>query len=149
VKDETTSDQQYGLAPFGMSQEILRHQSWDAEATPEEIALTCHLMEQIKKLQNIRGKELSGVHIVSHFLWIPVHPIQARSGPLWLYSSTGDATRIPEDLPVKDLEKLVRRFTSLSKKVEVPASCRVKIFSGPCTLPSVSFLLDFLLIFPA
>ena len=149
VKDETTGDQQYGLAPFDMSQEILRRQSWDAEATPEEIATTEHLMEHIKKLQNTRGKELSGVQILAHFLRIRVQPIQARSGPLWLYSGAGDAARISEDLPVKDLEKLVRRFTSLSKKLEVPASCRVKPFSGAHALPAVSSLLEILLIFSA
>jgi hypothetical protein len=44
---------------------------------------------------------------------------------------------------VKDLEKLVHRFTSLSKKIEVLASCRVEPFSGAHALPVVSFLLDF------
>jgi hypothetical protein len=50
--DEITDNQQYDLAPFDMSQEILRRHSWDAEATSEEISATEHLMEQIKKLQN-------------------------------------------------------------------------------------------------
>ena len=149
VKDESTDNQQYGLAPFDMSQEILRRQSWDAEATPEEIAATERLIERIKALQTTRGKELSGVQIIAHFLRIRVQPIQARPSPLWLYSGAGDAARISEDLPVKDLEKLVRRFTSLSKKTEVPASCRVEPFSGTHALPAVSFLLEFLLIVPA
>ncbi|KAM0865015.1 hypothetical protein ACQ4PT_043576 [Festuca glaucescens] len=35
-----------------------------------------------------------------------------------------------------DLEKLVRRFTSLSKKSEVPSSCRVEPFSGVHALPA-------------
>jgi hypothetical protein len=115
----------------------------------EEVAATEHLMERIKTLQTNRGKDISSEQIIAHFLRIRIQPVQACSGPLWLYFGAGDAARISEDLHVEDLEKLVRRFTSLSKKVEVPASCRVKIFSGPCTLPSVSFLLDFLLIFPA
>jgi hypothetical protein len=51
VMDETTSDQKFGLAPFDMSQDILRRHSWDAEATPEETTATQHLIEQIKKLQ--------------------------------------------------------------------------------------------------
>jgi hypothetical protein len=143
VKDETTGNYQYGLAPFDMSQEILRRQSWDNEATPEEVAAIEHLLEQIKKSQTTRGKELSGVQIMAHFPGIHVQPIQARSGPLWLYSGAGDAAKISEDLPVKDLEILVRRFTSLSKKVEVPAFFRVKPFSGTHALPVVSFLLEF------
>jgi hypothetical protein len=149
VKDETTGNYQYGLAPFDMSQEILRRQSWDNEATPEEVDAIEHLLEQIKKSQTTRGKELSGVQIMAHFPGIHVQPIQARSGPLWLYSGAGDAAKISEDLPVKDLEILVPRFTSLSKKVEVPAFFRVKPFSGTHALPVVSFLLEFLLIFPA
>jgi hypothetical protein len=75
VKDETTGNQQYGLAPFDMSQVILRHQSWDAEATSEEVAATDHLIERIKTLQTTRGKELSGLQIIAHFLWICVKPM--------------------------------------------------------------------------
>lgn len=130
-----------------MSQEILRRQSWDAEATLEEIAATEHLMEQIKKLHNSRGKELSGVQILVHFIQIRVQRIQGWSGPLWLYSGVGEAARISEDLPVEDLEKLVRHFTSVSKKDQVPASCRMKPFSGAHTLPAVSSLLKILHIF--
>jgi hypothetical protein len=143
VKDKTTGNQQHGLAPFDMSHEIPRRQSWDVEATSKEIAAT--EMEQIKKLQNTRGKELSGVHILAHFMRIHVQPIQARPGPLWLYSSAGHTARISKDIPVKDLEKLVRCFTSLSKKDEVPASCRVKQFNGAHALLAVSkFYLFFL-----
>ncbi|KAM0839110.1 hypothetical protein ACQ4PT_060531 [Festuca glaucescens] len=119
-----------------MSQEILRLKSWDAEATPEELATTESLIARIKAPQNTQGKELSGVQIIAHFLQIRVQPIQARASPLWIYSGVGDAARISNDLSVKDLEKLVRCFTSLSKKSEVPASCRVKPFSGAHALPA-------------
>jgi hypothetical protein len=59
-----------------------------------------------------------------------------------MYSDTEDADRISDDLSVKDLEKLVRRFTSLSKNHEVPSSCRVEPFSGAHTLPEVSIFLQ-------
>ncbi|KAM0839812.1 hypothetical protein ACQ4PT_060052 [Festuca glaucescens] len=136
VKDEPTGSQQYGLAPFDMSQEILRRKSWDAEATPEESVATESLIARIKALQNTQGQELSGVQIIAHFLQIHVQPIQARASPLWLYSGAGDAARISEDLSVKELEKLVRRFTSLNKKTEVPSACRVEPFSGAHALPT-------------
>ena len=68
-----------------------------------------------------------------------MQPLQARKNPLWLYSGAEDADRVSEDLPLKDLEKLVRRFTSLSKKSEVPSSCRVEPFSGVHALPAVSY----------
>ncbi|KAK1691911.1 hypothetical protein QYE76_008608 [Lolium multiflorum] len=112
VKDESTGTQQYGLAPFDMSQEILRRKSWDAEANPEEMAATECLITRIKALQNTQGQELSGVQMIAHFLRIRVQPIQARSSPLWLYSGAGDAARISEDLSVKDLEKLNHQILS-------------------------------------
>ncbi|KAM0861187.1 hypothetical protein ACQ4PT_046049 [Festuca glaucescens] len=136
VKDKSTSTQEYGLAPFDVSQEILRCKSWDAEATPEEMAATESLVARIQALQNTQGQELSSMQIIAHFLRIRVQPLQARTSPLWLYSGDGDAARISEDLSLKDLEKLVRRFTSLSKKSPVPSSCRVEPFSGTHALPT-------------
>jgi hypothetical protein len=50
VKDESTDNQQYGIAPFDMSQEILRRKSWDVEATPEELAVAECLITRIKAL---------------------------------------------------------------------------------------------------
>jgi hypothetical protein len=138
VKDETSDAQEYGLAPFDSSEDIHRRKSWDAEATSKEKAATEYVIARIQELQNTEGDELSGVQIITHFLRIRVHPLQARKNPLWLYSGAEDADRVSEDLPLKDLEKLVRRFTSLSKKSEVPSSCRVEPFSGVLALPIVS-----------
>jgi hypothetical protein len=76
-----------------------------------------------------------------------VQPLQARTNPLWLYSDTGYAARISKDLSVKELEKLVRRFTSLTKNADVPASCRVEPFSGAHALPAVSVSLEFFCLF--
>jgi hypothetical protein len=95
-------------------------------------------MKCIHQLQNTRGKELSGIQITAYFLRIRVQPLHARKNPLWMYASEEDVDRISKDLSVKDLEKLTRRFSSLSKKDEVPNSCRVEPFSGSNTLPEVS-----------
>jgi hypothetical protein len=67
-----------------------------------------------------------------------MQPLEARKNPLWMYSGTEDADRVSDDLPSKDFEKLVRRFTSLSKNNEVPSSCHVETFSGDHALPDVS-----------
>jgi hypothetical protein len=75
VKDESIGNQQYSLAPFEMSQKILRRKSWDAEATPEEMAAIERLIDRIKALQTTQGKELSGVQIIAHFLRIRMQPI--------------------------------------------------------------------------
>jgi hypothetical protein len=58
-----------------------------------------------------------------------------------MYSGAEDAARVSVDLPLKDLEKLVRRFTSLSMNHEVPSSCRMESFSGDHALPKVSTFL--------
>jgi hypothetical protein len=57
-----------------------------------------------------------------------------------MYAGEKDVDRISKDLPVKELEKLVRRFSSLSKKDTVPTSCRVEPYSGTNALPKVSTL---------
>jgi hypothetical protein len=98
------------------------------------------LMKRIHELQNTRGKELSGVQITAHFLRIRVQPLQARKNPLWMYAGEKDVDRISKDLSVKDLEKLVRRFSSLSKKDTIPTSCRVEPYRGTNALPKVSNL---------
>ena len=147
VKDESSTAQEYGLAPFDASEDIQRRKSWDAEATAEEKAATDALIARIQELQNTEGAELSGVQIIAHFLRIRVQPLQARKNPLWLYSGAEDADRVSDDLPLKDLEKLVRRFTSLSKNNEVPSSCRVEPFSGDHAPPDVSAFLRVVLLF--
>ncbi|KAK1699495.1 hypothetical protein QYE76_016192 [Lolium multiflorum] len=52
-----------------------------------------------------------------------------------MYAGEEDVDRVSKDLSVKDLEKLIRRFSSLSKKNEVPTSCRVEPYSGSHNLP--------------
>ncbi|KAK1692106.1 hypothetical protein QYE76_008803 [Lolium multiflorum] len=135
IKDEPTGAQLCSLSPVDLSQEILRRKSWDAEATPEEIVATESLGLRIKSLQNTPGQELSGVQILAYFLRVRVQPLQARATPLWMYFGTGDSARISADLPVGELEKLVRRFTSLTKNDVVPTTCRVEPFSAAHPIP--------------
>jgi hypothetical protein len=140
VREECSDSLEYNIAPFDGSAKILRRRSWDAEATKEEKTSTEALMKRIHELQNTRGKELSGIQITAHFLRIRVQPLQARKNPLWLYAGDKDVDRISEDLSVKDLEKLVRRVSSLSKKDSVPSSCRVEPFNSANPLPKVNDL---------
>ncbi|KAK1621172.1 hypothetical protein QYE76_026689 [Lolium multiflorum] len=123
------------IPPFDGAEKILRRRSWDAEATEEERIATEALMARIHELQNTRGKELSGIQITAYFLRTRVQPLQARKHPLWKYSGDTDVDRLSTDLEVKDLEKLVRRIASLSKKDPVPSSCRVKPFNANNALP--------------
>ncbi|KAK1646812.1 hypothetical protein QYE76_064617 [Lolium multiflorum] len=92
-------------------------------------------MTRICELQNTRGQELSGIQITAYFLKIRVQPLQPRKNPLWMYAGDEDVDRLSTDLSVKDLEKLVRKISSLSKKDTVPSSCRVTPYSATNALP--------------
>ncbi|KAK1684753.1 hypothetical protein QYE76_045601 [Lolium multiflorum] len=50
-------------------------------------------------------------------------------------SVQGWRKRLSKDLSVKDLEKLIRRISSLSKKDPIPSSCRVEPYSATNPLP--------------
>ncbi|KAK1686227.1 hypothetical protein QYE76_047075 [Lolium multiflorum] len=52
-----------------------------------------------------------------------------------MYAGDEDVERLSKDLPVKDLEKLIRRISKLSKKETIPSSCRVKPYSSTNPLP--------------
>ncbi|KAK1609637.1 hypothetical protein QYE76_033310 [Lolium multiflorum] len=82
-----------------------------------------------------RAKELSGIQITAYFLRIRVQPLQARKNPLWMYAGDEDVERLSKDLPVKDLEKLIRRISKLNKKDTIPSSCHVKPFCSTNPLP--------------
>ncbi|KAK1603703.1 hypothetical protein QYE76_027376 [Lolium multiflorum] len=118
IQEENHGCAEDNIPPFDGAEKILRRRSWDAEATEEEKASTETLMARIHELQNTRGKSY-----------------RARKYPLWKYAGDKDADRLSVDLEVKDLEKLVRKISSLSKKDPVPSSCRVKPFSAANPLP--------------
>ncbi|KAK1680024.1 hypothetical protein QYE76_040872 [Lolium multiflorum] len=135
IREENHGCAEDNIPPFDGDERILRRRSWDAEATEEERASTEALMTRIRELQNTRGKELSGIQIIVYFLKNRVQPLQARKFPLWKYTGDEDVDRLSTDLEVKDLEKLVRKITSLSKKDSIPSSCRVKPYSAAHALP--------------
>ncbi|KAK1695639.1 hypothetical protein QYE76_012336 [Lolium multiflorum] len=64
----------------------------------------------------------------------PVQPLQARKTPLDVCGDE-DVDRLSTDLSVKDLEKLVRKISSLNKKDTVPTSCGVTPYSATNALP--------------
>ncbi|KAK1694688.1 hypothetical protein QYE76_011385 [Lolium multiflorum] len=135
VREECADSVEYNILPFYGSASILRRRSWDAEAIEEEKTATEALMSRIHELQNTCGKELSGIQITAYFLRIRVQPLQARKNPLWMYAGDEDVNRLSKDLSVKDLERLVRKISSLSKKDTIPSSCRVKPYSNTNALP--------------
>ncbi|KAK1681187.1 hypothetical protein QYE76_042035 [Lolium multiflorum] len=135
IHEENHGSVEDNIPPFDGAEKICRRRSWDAEATDEEKAATEALMTRIHELQNTRGQELSGIQITAYFLRIRVQPLQARKNPLWMYAGDEDVDRLSTDLSVKDLEKLVRKISSLNKKDTVPTSCGVTPYSATNALP--------------
>ncbi|KAK1695488.1 hypothetical protein QYE76_012185 [Lolium multiflorum] len=133
---------EYNIAPFDGKAKILRRRSWDAEASEEEKLATEALMTRIRELQSTRGKELSGIQITAYFLRIRMQPLQARKNPLWMYAGDEDVERLSTDLSAKDLEKLIRRISKLSKKDTIPSSCKVAPFCRANPLPKGHLVLS-------
>ncbi|KAK1607014.1 hypothetical protein QYE76_030687 [Lolium multiflorum] len=137
VHEESSDSMEYNIAPFDGKAKILRRRSWDAEASEEEKLATEALMTRIRELQSTRGKELSGIQITAYFLRIRMQPLQARKNPLWMYAGDEDVERLSTDLSAKDLEKLIRRISKLSKKDTIPSSCKVAPFCRANPLPKI------------
>ncbi|KAK1650901.1 hypothetical protein QYE76_068706 [Lolium multiflorum] len=92
-------------------------------------------MTRIHELQNTRGKELSGIQITAYFLRTRVQPLQARKNPFWNYAGDEDTDRLSTNLEVKDLDRLIRKISSLKKKDSIPSTYRVKPYSAAHALP--------------
>ncbi|KAK1679814.1 hypothetical protein QYE76_040662 [Lolium multiflorum] len=135
IREENDGCAEDNIPPFDGAEKILRRRSWDAEATEEERTSTEALMTHIHELQNTRGKELSGIQITAYFLRTRVQPLQARKNPFWNYAGDEDADRLSTNLEVKDLDRLIRRISSLKKKDSIPSTCRVKPYSAAHALP--------------
>ncbi|KAK1647174.1 hypothetical protein QYE76_064979 [Lolium multiflorum] len=142
VHEESSDSIEYNIAPFDGKAKILRRRSWDAEASEEEKLATEALMTRIRELQSTRGKELSGIQITAYFLRIRMQPLQARKNPLWMYAGDEDVERLSTDLSAKDLEKLIRRISKLSKKDTIPSSCKVAPFCRANPLPKGHLVLS-------
>ncbi|KAK1680726.1 hypothetical protein QYE76_041574 [Lolium multiflorum] len=142
VHEESSDSMEYNIAPFDGKTKILRRRSWDAEASEEEKLATEALMTRIRELQSTRGKELSGIQITAYFLRIRMQPLQARKNPLWMYAGDEDIERLSTDLSAKDLEKLIRRISKLSKKDTIPSSCKVAPFCRANPLPKGHLVLS-------
>ncbi|KAK1626641.1 hypothetical protein QYE76_000956 [Lolium multiflorum] len=142
VHEEGSDSIEYNIAPFDGKAKILRRRSWDDEASEEEKLATEALMTRIRELQSTRGKELSGIQITAYFLRIRMQPLQARKNPLWMYAGDEDVERLSIDLSAKDLEKLIRRISKLSKKDTIPSSCKVAPFCRANPLPKGHLVLS-------
>ncbi|KAK1650422.1 hypothetical protein QYE76_068227 [Lolium multiflorum] len=135
IREENHGCAEDNIPPFDGAEKIFRRRSWDAEATEEEKISTEALMTRIHELQNTRGKELSGIQITAYFLRTRVQPLQARKNPFWNYAGDEDTDRLSTNVEVKDLDRLIRKISSLKKKDSIPSTYRVKPYSATNALP--------------
>ncbi|KAK1652770.1 hypothetical protein QYE76_070575 [Lolium multiflorum] len=64
-----------------------------------------------------------------------VQPLQARKNPLRNYAGDEDTDRLSTNLEVKDLDRLIRKISSLKKKDSIPSTYRVTPYSAANALP--------------
>ncbi|KAK1603790.1 hypothetical protein QYE76_027463 [Lolium multiflorum] len=72
----------------------------------------------------------------------PPMEYRARKNPLWMYAGDEDVERLSTELSAKDLEKLIRRISKLSKKDTIPTSCKVAPFCRANPLPKGHLVLS-------
>jgi hypothetical protein len=115
-------------------------QSWDQDLLDEELKETKSSIAPIQVLQAEEDKELSILEIMTHFIWLCLQPLQARTSQMWSYPCMKDNSRITDqDWPEGEFEKLVRRLTKLMKDDPIPLSCCVAAFDAMNTPPKVSY----------
>jgi hypothetical protein len=95
------------------------------------------LLTQIVKLKDVANKELNSTQLIVFFLQRWIQPLQARVSRLWAYSGVKDRSRVSQsNLTTEEVEKKVRSFTKLTKKLLVPA-CLATSYESKNPLPKV------------
>jgi hypothetical protein len=74
---------------------------------------------------------------MAFFLQRCIQPLQARVSKLWSYSGSDDPSQVSnQDPEKKDVDKLVRSLTTLTKEKEIPA-LTADFFDSDHPLPKV------------
>jgi hypothetical protein len=140
IKDRKSSpEDEFGLPPFDVSQEVKKLKSWDSIPSDAEVEQILPLLSRIQALKTGLGGALSGIQLMAFFIQRRVQPLQHRLTHLWAYSGLEDLTRISEDLMSKeDVDKRVRNLTKLTK-VHSVADLTADFFDSVHPLPEVYF----------
>jgi hypothetical protein len=94
---------------------------WDSPPTEAEMEDVKPLLAHIQALKSDDGGALTGTQLMAFFLQRQVQPLQHRPLKLSSFSGLGNSSRVSDDLfEKKDLNKLVRALTILTKEDEIP-----------------------------
>jgi hypothetical protein len=87
------------------------------------------------------GGRLTGTQLMAFFLQRCIEPLEARISRLWSYTGSDDPFRVSnQDPEKKDVDKLVRSLTTLTKEKEIP-TLTADFFDSGHILPKVCVLI--------
>jgi hypothetical protein len=93
IKDrKTSSEDEYGLAPFDASIELKKLASWDSPPTDAEMKEVAPLLDRTQALKGGSGGALSGIQLMAFFVQHQVQPLQHHLSKLWSYSDLVDSS---------------------------------------------------------
>jgi hypothetical protein len=68
AKDQPATSQNFGIEDFHATSDLRARVSWAHALTDEEIATTEPLMEKIKQMRSVPGKEVTGLQLICTFI---------------------------------------------------------------------------------
>jgi hypothetical protein len=139
-KNAASSDQ-FGIAPFDAKAKLTKLTSWDSPPIEADVNNIQPLLARIQALKSSTGGGLIGMQLMAFFLQRRIQPLQARISRLWSYTGSDDPSRVSKQDPEKkDVDKLVRSLTTLTKEKEIP-TLTVNFFDSGHPLPKVCGLI--------
>jgi hypothetical protein len=142
IQDQkAASSDQFGIAPFDAKAKLMKLTSWDSLPTEAEVNNSQPLLARIQVLKSATGGRLTGTQLMAFFLQRRIQPLQARISKLWSYTCSDDPSRVSsQDPEKKDVNKLVRSLTTLTKEKEIPTLI-ANFFDSGHPLPKVCVLI--------
>jgi hypothetical protein len=135
IQDQkVTPSDQFGISPFDAKAKLTKLTSWDSPPTEAEVDNIKPLLARIQALKSATGGGLTGTQLMAFFLQRRIQPLQARISKLWSYAGSDDPSRVSnQDPEKKDVDKLVRSLTTLTREKEIPTlTADFSTLSTPC-----------------
>jgi hypothetical protein len=134
---KATSSDQFGIAPFDAKAKLTKLTPWDSPPIEADINNIQPLLAHIQALKSATGGGLIGTQLMAFFLQRRMQPLQVRISRLWSYTSSDDPSRVSKQDPEKkDVDKLARSLTTLTKEKEIP-TLTASFFDSCHPLPKV------------
>jgi hypothetical protein len=138
---KAASSDQFGIAPFDAKAKLTKLTSWDSPPIEAEVNNIQPLLALIQALKSATRGGLTGMQLMVFFLQKRIRPLQARISRLWSYTWSDDPSRVSKQDPQKkDVDKLVRSLTTLTKEKEIP-TLTANFFDSGHPLPKVCDLI--------